>query len=239
MVKIYVRQEPQGDTFVLDRDFKKRLTKVMRLKAGDSVEVFCNRNHWRCRIDQIFPDAIQLKIEAELPTQPPPKVTITLVQSIAKGDRFEWLIQKATELGITEIFPLISARTIVHPENIDSKIQRWNEISEQAAGQSENSYPAIVYAPVALEDFLKRKCEGLCLLLHERSGSAPLQQVLNQDVDRITIVVGPEGGWSEEETAKWSETGCTKIHLGSRVLRSETAGLVLAAIIQYVIGDFS
>jgi 16S rRNA (uracil1498-N3)-methyltransferase len=163
-----------------------------------------------------------------------------LAQAIPKGDRFEWLIQKATELGVAEIFPLITDRTIVKPAHASAKLQRWNEIAEQAAGQSENSFPATVHPPQSLISFLAGNIQSqLRLLLHERKDAIPLRTLIgNREVHRIIIVVGPEGGWTDAETEQMIQAGYQLVHLGPRILRSETCGLVIATLLQYELGDF-
>ena len=239
MTKLYISQQPVEGVFRLDREYKKRLVKVMRLKSGDTLQVFSAGKRFECRVELISPEEIELKVLQEFPVVAP-ALYLRLGQAIPKGDRFEWLIQKATEIGVTEIFPLITERTIVKPDNVSAKVQRWNEIAEQAAGQSENSYPTIIHAPFSLASFLEQSAEpGLKLLLHERKDSKPLRHILkDHDTHRITFVVGPEGGWTERETERLISSGYELLHLGTRVLRAETSGLVLATLLQYELGDF-
>jgi 16S rRNA (uracil1498-N3)-methyltransferase len=241
MTKIYITQQPVEGMFRLNREYRKRLVKVMRLKAGDSLLVITSGKKWECRIQQILPDEIVLQIEREIETPNRPLLHLILAQAIPKGDRFEWLIQKSTELGVAEIFPLISERTVVKPANITGKVQRWNEISEQAAGQSENGFPCLIHPPESLPSFLLKPINSqLKLLLHERKNAVPLRQVLagTNDVHRIIFIVGPEGGWTETETKQMLSQEYSLIHLGPRILRAETSGLVMATLLQYELGDF-
>ncbi len=211
----------------------------MRLKHGDPVEVWTQGKRWECAISGILPQGIELQAVRELPPPAPSRLRLTLCQAIPKGDRFEWLIQKTTELGVSEIVPLISARTVVRPRRAESKIQRWNEIAEHAAAQSENAQPPVIFPPLTLEQFLQSCPEGLKLLLHERGEARPLREILQEyPSNSIILIVGPEGGWTPEETTQILATGFHKTHLGQRILRTETAGLVLAAILQYELGDF-
>ena len=105
----------------------------MRLKAGDELQVITPGKQWLCRLAEVHPDEVLLEIIDEIHAIHKPLLHLILAQAIPKGDRFEWLIQKATELGVAEIFPLITERSIVRPGGSD-KTQRWNEIAEQAAG---------------------------------------------------------------------------------------------------------
>jgi 16S rRNA (uracil1498-N3)-methyltransferase len=240
MTKLYVSIEPVGRMFRLNREYKKRLVKVMRLKTGDELQVVAPGKQWLCRLAEVHPDEVVLKIVDEIRAIHKPVLHMILAQAIPKGDRFEWLIQKATELGVAEIFPLITERSVVRPSHGSDKTQRWNEISEQAAGQSENPFPAVIHPPLSLHDFLKRPVSsGVKLLLEERKEGVDLKTLLSgYDGNRITFIAGPEGGWSEAERDSLVSSGFQMIHLGPRILRAETAGLVLATLLQYELGDF-
>jgi len=241
MVKVFLRAQPSSEgVFHLDREFKKRLTKVMRLKSGDPLHVFTPGKRFECSVSRILPESIELLVIQELSPPATARIHLSLGQAIPKGEKFDWLIQKATELGVAEIFPLITERTIVHPANLDAKLQRWNEIADHAAAQSENPDPTLIHIPDTMPHFLAQPHPGLKVFLHERDQSVPLRQLLQQhhNEHHITFVVGPEGGWSSEETAALEKAGFIKIHLGLRILRSETAGLVLASVLQYEFGDF-
>ncbi len=240
MTRIFLRSSPSSSgLFQLDRDVKKRLIKVLRLKRGDAIEVWAAGKRWECVLFNVLPQGIELQIVRELPPPATSRIRLILGQAIPKGDRFEWLIQKTTELGVAEIIPLISARTVVRPERAESRLQRWNEIAEHAAAQSENAQPPVVFPPHTLEQFLQTREDGLKLLLHEREHSRPLRDILRAyPSNSITFIVGPEGGWTPVETAQILAAGFLKAHLGQRILRAETAGLVLAAILQYELGDF-
>jgi 16S rRNA (uracil1498-N3)-methyltransferase len=240
LTKIYLSQEPVEGVFRLGRDYRKRLVKVMRLKSGDTVQVFTPGKRLECRVQQISPEEIELSVVQEFQVAAP-ALHLRLGQAIPKADRFEWLIQKATEVGVAEIFPLITERTIVKPGNVNAKVQRWNEIAEHAAGQSENSFPAIIYPPQSLPSFLEKSADaGLKLMLHERKDSNSLRRIVKVDnTNRITFVVGPEGGWTDRETELLIHSGYKVLHLGPRILRAETSGLVLATLLQYELGDFS
>ncbi len=240
MTRIFLSTPPSPNgIFQLGRDAKKRLIKVLRLKKGDSVDVWNPEKRWECCISDIRPQGIELEIVRELSLPPPSRVRLILGQAIPRGDRFEWLIQKATELGVAEIVPVLSARTLVRPAHPEAKLQRWNEIAEHAAAQSENAQPPVIHKPHTVDQLLQRNAEGLKLLLHEREEAQPLREILrNFPSNSITFIVGPEGGWTAEETSRITAAGFHKAHLGARILRAETAGLALAAILQYELGDF-
>ena len=199
---------------MLDRQAKKRLIKVLRLQPGDSLEVYSPGQRWRCRLAQVLQHGVRLQVLEQLPAPEPPRLRLVLGQGMIKAEKFEWLIQKATELGISEIVPILTQRSVIRPANLDVKVQRWNEIAEHAAGQSENSYPTQVHTPETLARFLQREQPALKLLLHERHGSLPLQELLQQPTaNSIIFVVGPEGGWAPEETSAILAADFRKVHL--------------------------
>lgn len=239
--RIYLRTAPDAAGIIAaDREVKKRLVRVLRMSQGDFVEVITPGKRWRCTIQRVLPSGIELHAEEELPAPAQPGTRLVLGQAIPKGERFDWLLQKAAELGVAEIYPLITRRTIARPTRMDLKLQRWNDICEQAAGQSENAFPPLVHPAGTLEAFLALPHSGLRLFLHERSGARPLPAVLAEyPGNSIIFVVGPEGGWADEERESAVQAGFRVVHLGTRILRSETAGLVLAAILQYHFGAFS
>lgn len=238
MVRIFVREPAiSQQRLVLDQEIKKRLIRVMRMKPGDSVEIVTAGKRWACKLESFSPNAAVVEILHELPAVPP-GLRLVLAQAVPKGDRFEWLIEKATELGVSTIVPLITERTIARPSGTEAKLQRWNKIAEQAAGQSENPYPTIVEPPLNLHEWISKDDAELKCFLHEREGTGSLRDFLRGSILRATFVVGPEGGWSNEEIASLVNAGYHGIHLGPRVLRSETAGLVIASILQYELGDF-
>lgn len=240
-MRIYLPENlDPGKSLLLDREFKKRLVRVMRLRPGDSLEVFAPGKHWECRVAEILPDGIKLEPVRELPSPPPPSLAICLGHALTRGEKFDWLVQKATELGVTEIIPLVTHRTIVKPDQIYPRLQRWNEIAEQAAGQSENAYPPDIYLPETPASFLQRKHDGLRLILLERAGVHSIKEVFDKiHGNRITVVVGPEGGWTPEESRAFTDAGFQSVSLGRRILRAETAGLAMLAIIQYQLGDLN
>jgi 16S rRNA (uracil1498-N3)-methyltransferase len=238
--RIYLPDAPDAaGGFTGDRNLRKRLTRVLRLRPGDRVEVVAAGTKWECALEAVKSDSIRLRALRTIAPAPIPGLVLTLGQAIPKGERFEWLIEKATEIGITAIYPLLTERTVVRPSNLPSRLQRWNEIAGQAAGQSEAGCPVIVHTPLHLPDFLALPEPGLRLFLHEREGSAPPSRILEGfSGNRITFIVGPEGGWSAAETEQVLNAGFTKIHLGDRIMRSETCALVLASILHFTLGDF-
>lgn len=168
-----------------------------------------------------------------------PPYPITLAAALIKDDRWEWLLQKATELGVGMIQPLITARTTAATEAKPNKLARWHTILSGAALQSEGTHPPHLVQPLTLDAFANSPAMGPCLVLHERAKSVPsLLQWLNQNAlnrdEPLTLIIGPEGGWSPDELATLQAAGAQGVSLGPRILRAETAALAaLAQVMEF------
>ena len=166
---------------------------------------------------------------------------LRLAQALLKGEKMDWVIQKATELGVSEIIQLQSRHTIVQlrPERLDAQLARWQRIALEAAQQSEQWRMPVVTQPQTLTACLAgHPAPALSLILTERREGQSLHAVRlpeggNQSV---MVLIGPEGGWSKEEVAQAEQAGCTLMTLGPHILRAETAAIVAAGILQSRVG---
>ncbi|MFZ9857472.1 MAG: RsmE family RNA methyltransferase [Roseiflexaceae bacterium] len=167
-----------------------------------------------------------------------PNLHVTLASAIIRSERFEWLLQKATEIGVSRFVPMIAERSRGEIESVKGKHERWQRIIREAAEQSCRAVLPELTDPVTLRS-LQLPIDATCLWLHEGSGTQPLRQQLQQVQRTIWIVTGPEGGFSDDETVwmtqqpRWHASG-----LGQRILRAETAPLVAATIALATHGEF-
>lgn len=161
---------------------------------------------------------------------------LQLLQALPKGDKFDLVLQKGTELGITRFQPLLSARTVSRPER--GRSARWQRIVSEAARQSRRPCLPVVEELASLAEAVAAESAPLRLLLWE-AGSRPLAEVLPAERPAaVAVLVGPEGGLSAEEVALAQAAGFVPVHLGPRILRTETAGLAIAAVVQFRYGDW-
>lgn len=167
-----------------------------------------------------------------------PTLHITLASAIIRPERFEWMLQKATEIGVTRVVPIIADRSRGEVESAKGKHERWQRIIREAAEQSCRAVLPELTAPVPLRA-LQVPADAACLWLHEGHGTQPLRHHLQQPQRALWIVTGPEGGFSDDETA-WMSTqpGWYASGLGQRILRAETAPLVAATIALATYGEF-
>lgn len=178
--------------------------------------------------------------------QEPPRRTPRLIlgQSLLKGEKMDWVIQKATELGVTEIVPIESQHSVVQlkADRVDHQLARWQRIALEAAQQSEQWRIPTIATPQSLSVLLTSVATGmLTLMLVERRDGKSLQTVnLPQDATgSILILIGPEGGWSQEEAQISGQAGSRLITCGQHILRSETAAIAAISILQSRLGALS
>ncbi len=220
----------------LTADEARHLREVLRLKPGDEVSVFDGEGkEFRARVAQARRESAELDLdEAIEPARPESPLRITLAVALLKGEKFDLVVQKATELGVTRIVPLITryADIKLRDESDASKrVARWQRIALEAAKQSGRAVVPTIDTPTPCGSVLS--ASNPCLLFSEKNGHG-LTQI---DTDAVTAVIGSEGGWSDEELDQARAAGAQIITLGGRILRAETAAITAAALLQHRFGD--
>jgi 16S rRNA (uracil1498-N3)-methyltransferase len=226
-----------GERVTLDRAASRHLVKVLRLQAGADVCVFdgCG-TEIEGRVVRASATGVELAL-GERHRVLSPLVTITLLQSVPRGDRMDVIVQKTTELGVTRIVPVLSARGMVKPP--PGKTRRWRTIAQEAARQSGRADVPVVADAVALDVALAGAAVagGTRLVLWEEERALPLRLLLAQVPPApVTLLIGPEGGFSENEVESARAQGFRSVGLGPRILRVETAALVAVALTQAAVG---
>jgi 16S rRNA (uracil1498-N3)-methyltransferase len=219
----------------------RHLAGALRMQPGERCRFVDSRERrYLGEVTAVTPAKIIATIVKEEPP-PPPLRSVTLVQSILKGHRMDWLLQKAAELGATRIVPLITARTIVRPrpERWPAQDRRWSTILREAAQQSGRSRPPELARPCDLSAALAgAPSETLRLILSDAETQTTLGGVLSAlpDDRPLLLVVGPEGGLSPDELVEASATGARAVSLGRLTLRAETAALAALALVHGLSG---
>jgi len=225
--------EITGEEFV-------HLKKVLRLGPGDSAAIFNGRGlELFGRIESIGQRSAVVSIEGRSEKAVESALDLVLLQGLLKGDRPEFIVQKATELGLTGICFYTTARTVprVDGEGVEKKLLRWKKAAIEAAKQcGRATLPRVTLAPGLKEAVQGSKAE-LKLLLWEKDGAASLGERLEgRSPHSAALLVGPEGGLSDDEARMAQEAGFLKAGMGPRILRAETAAVAAAAIVQYAFG---
>ena len=224
-------------TVTLTADEARHLRDVLRLKAGDEVYVFDGHGReFRCTIVTTTRDTAELKIESEVaPAKPESQLQLNLCVALLKGDKFDLVVQKATELGVTKITPLLTRYADIHlrdESDATKRVARWQRIALEAAKQSGRAFVPEISLPVTFGAALAT--DDLALMFSERDGNSfdglP-------PATTITALVGSEGGWSDEEIESARARNFQVITLGGRVLRAETAAITICALLQHRFGD--
>lgn len=176
--------------------------------------------------------------------QEPPRQApaVILGQALLKGEKMDWVIQKATELGVSQIVPIQSRHTIVQlrPERVESQLARWQRIALEAAQQSEQWRVPTIAPPQSMTTlWANRSSETVCLLLAERRDGQSLRTLPlpTEATAFIMALIGPEGGWATEEMEQAEQSGCLSITLGQKILRAETAAITTVGILQHRLGE--
>lgn len=219
------------------------IVNVLRMKPSEELLISVKGDwDYLCKIEEIENDRVNLKVLESMEQRELP-VNITLLQGIPKSDKLEMIIQKAVELGVSEIIPVKTKRVVVKIEEKKqaSKVARWNAIAESAAKQSKRSIIPKVSEPKSIDNALEIvKDFGVKLIPYENAdGIEKTRKILNgmDKTKNIAVFIGPEGGFEEEEVKKINKSGFEVITLGKRILRTETAGLALLSNIMIRLED--
>jgi 16S rRNA (uracil1498-N3)-methyltransferase len=234
-----------GNTITIPLPLSHHLTHVLRYQKGDDVTlVDCERNQYQTKMTALFPDHIETEILSQ--EKPPPQQTPRLHVGIAllKGDRTDWAIQKATELGADRISVLMTRYVVVKIPNdkIGRQQKRWVEIAKEAAQQSERLEIPQMDPPLSLSAFLEAtQGADLKMIFWEKESThsslyLKLQEGKLKMSNTVAILIGPEGGWEKGEVDQALQKGYISVSLGKRPLRAETATLAAVSILQYEIG---
>jgi 16S rRNA (uracil1498-N3)-methyltransferase len=231
-----------GSEAVLDDPTELRhLTRVLRLKPGDPVILFDGEGKdYQATIKRVTDRrASFLLIPEPLPETPEPSVRIILGIGLLKSSKLEWLIQKATELGVGEILPFHSLRVVPRPEEtaVRNRLGRWERIAAEAAKQCRRSRIPRIHPPCSFTAALTAFPEAARIFLWEKEKDRTLSGVLNSPSPAVYALVGPEGGFSAEEAKEAKAAGFSPVRLGPRILRAETAGLAIVTLLQFLCGD--
>ncbi|MDE6025757.1 MAG: 16S rRNA (uracil(1498)-N(3))-methyltransferase [Lachnospiraceae bacterium] len=217
---------------------------VLRLKAGDVITVSDGSGtDYICKIDEILPDKIAAGIEDVTRNAAELDARITLFQGMPKSDKMEFIIQKAVELGVAEIVPIFTKRTVVKLDKgkEEKKLKRYNAIAESAAKQSGRGIIPVVKSFMSFDEALSygENLDMNIIPYEEASGMEHAREVIGSIKGRksIGIFIGPEGGFAKEEIEAATGMGAHCITLGNRILRTETAGLAVLSIIMFFLEE--
>lgn len=247
MYKFFVNDEQvQADTITIKNDDVNHIKNVLRIGINERIQI-CNKNtsqNYSCEIVEENLNSIKCKIIEPIHETTEANTYIHVFQGLPKSDKMENIIQKLTEIGVCEITPLVMERCVVKLDKAsqEKKIPRWRKIAEVAAKQSKRDIiPLINYCTDIKNIYNQIKDYDIIITAYEEEKVQRVKEVLNNYKNvqnlKIALIIGPEGGISEEEIEELKKNNSKVVTLGKRILRTETAPVVLASIILYELND--
>jgi 16S rRNA (uracil1498-N3)-methyltransferase len=231
-------------TCVISGSEAKHISTVLRMRAGDRFILMDGRgSRFQAVIEAVSPKGVRAVLQKPLPTPPPSPIHITLCQALTKSRAMDFLLQKTSELGVDHIVPFYSERTTVEyeKERLVNKMRHWREIAISAAKQCGRGIPAEIKPPSSFRELMERWRGEVALkvILWEEEGAKDLKSLLklSPPADNFVGIIGPEGGFAEEEINIARNAGFIVASLGHRILRADTAAITLVAVVQYEWGD--
>ena len=236
-------QNLSRDRFRITGTDVRHINRVLRLRTGDRIVVVTSEGkEWEARVERLDNQQVTGILLEDISIAREARLQITLIQGLPKAGKMDDIIQKGTEVGMVRFVPLISERAVVRLDGDkgQQKTERWQKIAEEAAKQARRTVIPSVTLPVSLSEALDSRENGcLDIMLWEDERSVSLQDIWQAaaPVEKIRLLVGPEGGFSPKEAEQAVACGVRTVTLGPRILRTETAGLVAASALLYAAGD--
>jgi len=217
------------------------MARVLRAQPGMEADVVAGGHVYHAKVAAVAAHEVRFNLESELEADP--ALPVTLVMAVYKFDHMEWAIEKATELGVAAIAPVMARRTEKHLAQAAAKrAERWRRIAHEAAQQSRRCDVPMIQEPIALSAHVRAAAENpdgvTRIVLAEQERTTTLRNALEESIaaaeaemPRLEIAIGPEGGWAPEEEALFDASGWRAVSLGPRILRAETAAIAALAVV--------
>ena len=215
---------------------------VLRLRAGDAVRIFDGSgSEFEAELESVTRQGVAVRLRAAVPARPESSLRLILALPPLKGDRMELVIQKATELGVAEIWPVVTARSdaVGRPALTGARHDRWEKVVSGAAEQCGRAVVPPVAPACRLDGLLQAPFEGGRILLHPANESRPLTSLPRPAADALLLLIGPAGGWEPHELTRLESAGFQTASLGPRILRAETAAIAAVCAAQLLWGDLA
>jgi len=220
----------------LSEDETRHLRDVLRLKTGDEASVFDGSGReFRCSISTIGKKISELAIVEEIqPTSPESPLELAIAPTVLNGEKYDLIVQKAVELGVSSLIPLITVRCDVKPKDAAKRLERWRRIALEATKQCGRAKLMEIREPIVFADFVEDPVATNVIMFSEREGS---DFSVVRAASQTTALFGPKGGWDDAELELARKRDINVVTLGGRILRAETAAIALTAILQHRFGD--
>lgn len=233
------RRNITGDTAILSGTEAGHMLRSLRLRVGDAFFAFDeDGRRYRMRILEATSRSLRAEVLESHPPEPPPEVAITLLVGLPKADKMDFILAKATELGCQRVIPFRSSRTIPRPDAQDARkrLLRWERVALAAAKQCGSARVPEISRPLSFPEALRAGASSdCCVIFYEGEGTFGLKTVLSgtPGAKSAALLVGPEGGFSEDEVREAEKAGYRRAGLGARILRVETAAIAVVSMATY------
>lgn len=238
MPRFFVDEKP-SDTFVIRGEDAVHIGRSLRMRAGEEITLCCEGVDYFGIIEKISEDFVMCKIRYSAPSESEPDVFVTLFQALPKGDKMELIIQKAVELGVSRIIPVLTDRCISRPDGktFNKKLLRYQKISESAAKQSGRGIIPEIGEIITVKQAAEQLSECDVSLVCYEKGGISLNEAGLEKGKSVGIFIGSEGGFEEKEVELCVSQGAKAVGLGKRILRCETAPLAAISIVMNLTGN--
>ncbi|HOK62605.1 MAG TPA: RsmE family RNA methyltransferase [Soehngenia sp.] len=242
MHRFFIDEKPKDKLITIIGKDAKHIKDVLRMKSGDMIEIVYDNIKYTCKINRFDTNSVILDIVQFGSISNEPKLKINLYQSIPKSNKMELILQKCTEIGVTSFTPVITARTIVKIDDLNKelkKISRWQSIVHEASKQSKRDIIPVVNPIISFRDAINQFMNNITIVPYENEHYEDLHSVRDKYInsEQVNILIGPEGGFTEQEINELKEINSIVVSLGPRILRTETAGLVISTILLHEAHD--
>ncbi|MDE2451452.1 MAG: 16S rRNA (uracil(1498)-N(3))-methyltransferase [Gammaproteobacteria bacterium] len=229
-----------GGRQTIEGDAANHIVRVLRLEPGDPLTVFDGRGgEYSARIDAVRKGAVVIEVLQGSASERESPLSLTLAQGVSRGERMDWVVQKASELGVTRIIPVLTERTVVKLDarQAERRLLHWRGIAVAACEQSGRTRVPDIASPLELDDFLGRNdAKRATRVLLSPSGTLRVDD-LTAPHHEMLVLIGPEGGLAEAEQRRALAAGFLAVRMGPRVLRTETAAIAALTLLQSEFGD--
>lgn len=242
MPRFFIDEKPQGENITIMGEDAHHITKVLRMKIDEQLVICdCQGNDYICKIESLQKDCVCCKIIETVKSLGEAKADVALYMALPKGDKMDFIIQKAVELGAKKIVPYIAKRSVSRPDekSMRKKCDRWRKIAKEAAMQSGRGIIPEVCDVINYKDAVKQAGKyQFSLFLYENEQDTSIKSVLSgKEILSAALIIGPEGGFDESEVKIAIDNNMQSVSLGKRILRCETAPLVALSIVMYESGN--
>ncbi len=240
MAWFFAQEKIASDTYLITGEDARHIEKSLRMRKGEELTLVAEGTEYLCAVKDFLQGSVEVEVKASQPCEREASVQVTLYQSLTKGDKMDFIVQKSVELGVHRIVPVLTSRCVSRPDekSLVKKIERWQKIALGAAQQSCRGIVPEVCPAVSFEGALGDAKSLDCSVIFYEGGGERLREFTDKGHKTFGMFIGCEGGFDVSEVEAAQEAGVTPATLGKRILRAETAPLAALSALMCLTGNF-